>query len=255
MTPDGQLGISGSLDWTVRVWDLRPDRSLGVHRLVGHTGPVFAVALSPDRRLALSGGGDKTIRVWDLQAGRAEGQPLLHESGVVALAVSRGGIVLACCDDATLWQWDLASRQRVRRLLAAWPVLCVALSPDGHHAVSGHPDGNLVLWNLDLGTESGRMSAHGDYIRSVAFTPDGRRVLAGSQEGMLMLWDVEGRRVNHRFRGSPERSGPAGQMDIAPSPDGLHALTAETDGAVRLWGLPLPSVAGAGLPGAPIGQR
>jgi WD40 repeat protein len=255
MTPDGQLGISGSLDRTVRVWDLRPDRSLGVHRLEGHTGPVFAVALSPDRRLAVSGGGDRTVRIWDLQAGRPEGPPLMHESAVVALAISRGGIVLTGCEDATLWQWDLASRQRVRRLLAAWPVLCVALSPDGHQAVSGHPDGNLVLRNLDLGTEIGRMSAHGDYIRSVAFTLDGRRVLAGSQEGMLMLWDVESRRVSHRFQRPPERSAPAGQMDIAIFADGLHALTAETDGMVRLWGLPSPDDASAGLRDAPIGQR
>src|SRR5262249_31835936 len=143
MAPDGSVGISGSLDKTVRVWDLRPDRNVGLHRLEGHTGPVFTVALSSDKRLALSGGGDRTLGVWDLQPGRPDGQPLMHESAVVALAVSRGGSVVAGCEDGTLWQWDLASRQKVRRLPAAWPVLCVSLSPDGHHALSGHPDGNM----------------------------------------------------------------------------------------------------------------
>jgi hypothetical protein len=254
MTPDGQVGISGSLDRTVRVWDLRSDRSLGVHRLEGHAGPVFAVALSPDGRFALSAGGDRTIRMWELRTGRPDGQPLPHDAAVVALAVSRGGTVLAGCEDGTLWQWDLASRQRVRRL-AAWPVLCVSISPDGHRALSGHPDGNLVLWNLDLGAEIGRMSAHGDYIRSAAFTPDGRRALAGSQEGMLVLWDLADQRVIHRFRPPPARSASAGQMDIAVFADGLHALTAEGDGAVRLWGLSSVEDAGASLRELPIGQR
>ena len=81
MTPDGLIGISGSLDRTVRVWDLRPDRGLGVHRLDGHTGPVFAVAFGPDNRLVLSGGGDRTIRLWDLKTGRPDGQPLASRVG------------------------------------------------------------------------------------------------------------------------------------------------------------------------------
>ena len=242
MTPDGLTGLSGSLDRTVRVWDLRPDRGLGVHRLEGHTGPVFAVAFGPDNRLVLSGGGDRTIRLWDPKTGRPDGgpRPLGHESAVVALAVSGGGTALAGCDDGTIWQWDLKSRQRVRVLTAPGPVLCLALSPDGHRALSGHPDGVLILWNLDLGTQIDEMSAHGDYVRCAAFTPDGRRALTGSQEGLLLLWDLDSRHEVRRFPGASGRSSPAGQIDLAIVADGLHALTGETDGTVRLWRLPVP---------------
>jgi serine/threonine protein kinase len=255
MTPDGLAGISGSLDRTVRAWDFRPERNLGMHRLEGHAGPVYAVAYGPDHRATFSSGGDKTVRLWDLPDGRPNGQPLLHESAVVALAVSTGGTALAGCEDGTIWQWDVKSRQRVHRLVAAGPVLCIAISPDGHRALSGHPEGILVLWNLDLGTEIGRMSAHGDYVRCVAFTPDGRRALAGSQHGFLVLWDIEGRRVRHRFHRPSEGSAPAGQMDIAIPADGLHALTAETDGAVRLWRLPALDDATTGLPDEPSVTR
>ncbi len=119
-------------------------------------------------------------------------------------------------------------------------MLCLALSPDGHRAISGHPDGVLILWNLDLGTPIDTMAAHGDYVRCAAFTPDGRRALAGSQEGLLVLWDLESRHEVRRFPGASGRSSPAGQIDLAIVADGLHALTGETDGTVRLWRLPVP---------------
>jgi WD40 repeat protein len=159
--------------------------------------------------------------------------------------------VLAGCDDGTLWQWDLKTRERVRRLIAPGPVLCIALSPDGHHALSGHPDGVLILWDLHLGMQIDTMSAHGDYVRCTAFTPDTRRALTGSQSGILSLWDIEGRREVHRFQRPTGRSTPAGQIDIAILADGLHALTAETDGAVRLWRLPPVDDGAAGIPIVP----
>jgi serine/threonine protein kinase/WD40 repeat protein len=234
LSADGRLALSGSSDRSVRLWDLSLEHEVGMRRLDGHTGPVFAVAFAPDGRTAVSGGADQTVHVWVIAAGngRPDGSPLVHESPVVALAALAHESALAGCDDGTLWQWDLRSRQRVRFLIGPAPVLCLAASPQGDRAVTGHADGLLVAWDLDRGAEIGRLVAHGDLIRAVAFLPDGRYVLAGSQSGLLLLWDVETRRAIHRF---PDR---AGQLSIAILSDRRHALTAETDGTLRLWRLP-----------------
>jgi WD40 repeat protein len=234
---DGRLGVSGSLDKTVRLWDLDPEHDGGMRQLEGHAGAVFAVALAQEGTLALSAGEDRTIRLWDIESGRTQGPPLEHDGAVAALAAVGGDTVLAGCDDGSLVQWDLKSHHRVRRLQAPGPVLCVALAPDGRRALSGHRDGLLVSWDLDQGIEAGRLVAHGDLVRCAAFLPDGRRTLAGSQSGILILWDVASRRELFRFP-RPEDSPHAGQLGIAILADGLHALTAETDGTVRPWTLP-----------------
>jgi serine/threonine protein kinase len=240
LSPDGRIGVSGSLDRTVRVWDLDPDHAVGMYRLVGHTGAVFAVALAQGGRIALSGGEDKTVRIWDVASRRADGAPLMHDGAVVALATSAGDRALIGVDDGTLAYWDLNSRRMIRRLQAPGPVLCVALSPDGRRALSGHSDGLLVRWDLDQGLESGRMVGHGDLVRCAAFLPEGQRALAGSQAGILVLWDVDACRALYRFPGPQGGSARAGQLGIAVLSDGVHALTADTDGMVRPWTLPAP---------------
>jgi eukaryotic-like serine/threonine-protein kinase len=237
LAADGQTGASGSADKTVRLWDFRSERDVGMRRLDGHTAAVFAVMFAPGDQFVLSAGADRTVRVWDVATGQASGSPLIHESAIVALATTGGHGILAGCDDGTMWLWDLKSRQRVRKLKAPGPILCVAGSPLGHRALSGHADGVLVLWDLDLGAEIGRLIGHSDLVRCAAFLPDGQRALAGRQLGNLILWDIESQRELRRLAPSATASEHGGQLGLAPLTDGLHALSADTDGTVRLWRL------------------
>jgi WD40 repeat protein len=52
--------VSGSKDGTIRLWDLRKERSTV---LEGHRGSVRALAVWPDGRL-VSGSKDKSILIW-----------------------------------------------------------------------------------------------------------------------------------------------------------------------------------------------
>ena len=61
-SPDGTRIVSGSHDYTVRVWDAASGAE--VNNLRGHTGAVRAVAFNCDGSLIASGSDDRTVRVW-----------------------------------------------------------------------------------------------------------------------------------------------------------------------------------------------
>src|SRR5262245_45484368 len=67
-SPDGKTLASGSLDTTVKLWDVRTGKERAT--LKGHTDKVWSVAFSPDGKTLASGSHDKTIKLWDVQTGK-----------------------------------------------------------------------------------------------------------------------------------------------------------------------------------------
>ncbi len=93
-SPDGKMIATGSVDWTIRLWDAasgkhlrtlsdprgrvggagRPLEPMGLREIVvmpdGHRGWVESVVFSPDGKTLVSGSQDNTIRFWDVDSGK-----------------------------------------------------------------------------------------------------------------------------------------------------------------------------------------
>jgi WD40 repeat protein len=67
-SPDGKTLASGSIDQTIKLWDVATGKEQAT--LKGHTRYVASVAFSPDGKTLASGSEDRTIKLWDVTTGK-----------------------------------------------------------------------------------------------------------------------------------------------------------------------------------------
>jgi hypothetical protein len=132
--------VSGSDDMSIKVWVLGAGKSWRCQckrTLVGHRGPVFALATWQDK--VLSGSVDKDVLVWDMGTGAHAATLSGHGDAVCGLAV-HGDRLFSASDDGTIREWALGTWARLRTVEAYGPrmpqaPLCLVVS--GSKLISG----------------------------------------------------------------------------------------------------------------------
>ncbi|KAI8381470.1 quinon protein alcohol dehydrogenase-like superfamily [Radiomyces spectabilis] len=104
---DAPIVLSGSLDNTIKLWDVATGTCL--RTLFGHVEGVWSLAY--DKLRIVSGSHDKTIRVWDTESGRCMHHLEGHNGPVTAVALSDTKIVSASDDgDVRIWDYGIHSK-------------------------------------------------------------------------------------------------------------------------------------------------
>jgi WD40 repeat protein len=97
--------------------------------------------------------------------------------------------------------------------------------------VTGSRDHTVILWDTVHGSQLRRFRMPGDdRARSVAILPDGN-VLAAGLLGHVILWSASTGAI---LRQAEPPFTPHDEIVVLP-PDGRQFLTADHDGAVRIW--------------------
>lgn len=100
--------ISGSLDNTIKVWDI--DTAKAAQTLFGHIEGVWAVA--SDKLRLISGSHDRTIKVWNREEGRCTATLVGHRGAVTCLGLGEDKIISGS-DDGDIRIWSFAGDNRL----------------------------------------------------------------------------------------------------------------------------------------------
>jgi WD40 repeat protein len=218
-SPDGTTLASGSLDATVRLWDITTGEETATLR--GHPDQVNAVAFSPDGTLLASGNGTFLGSTGDLV-----------EPGGGTPYMLRDGTPMPLPNKVILWDVTTGT-ERMRWEGFKTAIWTVAFSPDGKTlaAGSGTPagmfDDAVRLWDVATGELKVRLKQHTGTVGSIAFSPDGVSLAVGSLGG-ITLWDVETNKSKASLGKDTVRS-------VALSPDGVLLASGTSYDIVRLW--------------------
>ncbi|XP_069141823.1 WD repeat-containing protein 82-like [Argopecten irradians] len=178
MSPINDTFLSGSLDKTIRLWDLRSQNCQGLMHLPGR--PV--AAFDPDGLIFAAGINSEVVKLYDLRS--FDKGPFTH----FKLSQDRG------CDwtgmkfspDGKLIL--ISTNGQVLRLIDAFQGTCLqtfmgfqnnkgipleaSFSPDSQFAMCGSTDGRIHTWNTDTGVRVSVLNCdHPGPVQCVQFNP------------------------------------------------------------------------------------
>jgi len=191
-SPDGNLILTASNDWTTRLWDLK-GRLLKV--LKGHRARVYGsegANFSPDGKYIVTGANDSTIFVWNLDGKIIK--IMKHDGKVKSVRFSPDGKhIVSASSDKTARLWDLKADEPIILKGHSGRVEKAIFSPDGKYIVTSSDKDNLPrIWDLN-GSELHKLKGHKLSIRDIKISPDGKYIATASNDSTAILWDFEGR--------------------------------------------------------------
>lgn len=204
---NGNLLATGSNDQTVHVTRYNPQTQLpeGTENLLTmHSGTVRDICFTPTSLIS-AGAGDNSIYITDIQKFKTQQKFQGHESTVMSLNYwnDECSMFVSGSLDGTIRLWDLRSKNCVStfgtnstpngdNLKSGSPVGVVRVENSGKLLVSGHSDGQCMLYELRGGRIIQLFKPHSDEIRSINFSPKSYYLLTTGYDGKIKLIDIQG---------------------------------------------------------------
>lgn len=198
MSPRSECFMSGSLDRTVLLWDLRVDKCQGLIRVRGRPavaydeqGLVFAISNEGglikmfDARLYDKGPFD----TFDMEGDKSEasGIKFSNDGKLILLSTMDSNIhVLDAYQGTMVRSFSVEAVPNSGEAVPNGGTLEASFSPDGKFVISGSGNGNIHAWSVNCGREVACWTNDGVIPAVVKWAP--RRLMFASGSSVLSLW-------------------------------------------------------------------
>ena len=235
LLPAGDRLVSGSQDGSLRVWEVATGMPLAT--LTDYLHWVNALAVSADGRRAFATY-HGTLVTTELSTLASSQAPLIGASWITDMAVTpNDGMLLTASQDGCALL-DPKAKKIVRELRGyRGLVSACALSPDGHFAYAGLPDGRVLRWDLSADSECTTLVAGQTPILVLAVDADGESLFvgAGKAEPAVQARSTLQRRAAENGSLVWERTSSSALAALVLLSDGSRVVTGHDDGSVMFW--------------------
>jgi WD40 repeat protein len=238
----GRWLVSGSQDWSVRLWDLETNSV--VRTFEGHQGTVHAVAMTPDGQAILSGSEDRTLRLWDAATGHMRQLFRGHTLAVRGVAMAADGkLAYSASEDGTVREWNIATGETSTLFSGrSHQLKPLAVTSDAHRLMFGAGDWTIRVVDL-TNKQAITLEGHSGIVRSLACSPDNSTLISGGDDGVVRVWSLATGTSILELRGHSESV-----EAVTFGSSGKTAISGSRDRTLCLWnletGLPLQVLKG-----------
>ncbi len=231
--PNNKWMITGSLDETIKIWNLDTKRVIQELTLV--EGPITTLALSSNGRRLVAGYRKDRVRTWKLDKSAFLASLKGHKRSLIDMDFTKDGkFLISAAIDKSIKIWNLRTRKPLRNYRAGNHVVqMIRFSPTDKFFATGGGDGTAQIWDTARGKVVKRFKGHGGKVNAVAFHPRGNVLLTGGSDKSWILWDTKSGRIIRRATAHNDQV-----MTVGFSPDGRFFATGSEDAEIRVWSYP-----------------
>ncbi|CAK73366.1 unnamed protein product (macronuclear) [Paramecium tetraurelia] len=205
------LFISGSDDFTVRVWNYKTKKCQFVLR--GHLDFVRCVNFHPELPWCVSGSDDQTSRIWNYQSRQMIATVTGHSHYVMHCEFHPSkDFMITCSLDQTIRLWSIAqlkkkftsksiqlgeqaSELELVQILEGHSqgVNWCSFNPKDNTILSSSDDKKIKVWKYfdTRGYEVDQYCGHTNNVSCAMFHPFGEYFISNSEDKTLRLWDMK----------------------------------------------------------------